>query len=64
MTRYTNVKINISEGRKEKLQHAIKEGCLAVSIRLRHEYLKGNNILAVTHSQAKKLAKAHKMVKV
>ena len=31
-----------------------------MSIRLRHEDLKGNNILAVTHSQAKKLAKAHK----
>ena len=24
MTRYTNVKVNISEGLKEKLQHAIK----------------------------------------
>ena len=24
MTRYTNVKVNISEGQKEKLQHAIK----------------------------------------
>ena len=27
MTRYTNVKVNISEGQKEKLQHAIKAGC-------------------------------------
>ena len=53
MTRYTNVKVNISEGQKEKLQHTIKAGCPAVSIRL------GNDILAVTGSQAKKLAKAH-----
>ena len=37
MTRYTNVKVNISEGQKEKLQHAIKAGCPAVSIRLSHE---------------------------
>ena len=58
MTRYVNVKVNISEGQKEKLQHAIKASCSAVSIRLGHEDLWGNDILAVTHSQAKKLAKA------
>ena len=59
MTTYTNVKVNISEGRKEKLQHAIKAGCPAVSIRLGHKDLQGNDILAVTNSQAKKLTKAH-----
>ena len=59
MTRYTNVKVNISEGQKEKVQHAIKAGCPAVSIRLGHEDLEGNAILAVTNSQAKRLAKAH-----
>ena len=47
------------EGQKEKLQHALKAGCLAVSIRLGHEDLQGYDILAVTNSQAKKLAKAH-----
>ena len=59
MTRYVNVKVNISEGQKEKLQHAIKASFSAVSIRLGHEDLEGNDILAVTNSQAKKLAKAH-----
>ena len=59
MTKYVNVKVNISEGQKEKLQHTIKASCSAVSIRLGHEDLKGNDILAVTNSQAKKLAKAH-----
>ena len=59
MTRYVNVSVNISEGQKEKLQHAIKASCSAVSIRLGHEDLKGNDIIAVTNSQAKKLAKAH-----
>ena len=58
MTSYTNVKVNISEGQKEKLQRAIKVSC-AVSIRLGHEDLEGNDILAATNSQAKKLAKAH-----
>ena len=59
MTKYTNVKVNRSEGQKEKLQHAIKAGCPEVSIRLGHEDLQGNDIIAVTNSQAKKLAKAH-----
>ena len=47
------------EGQKEKLQHAIKASC-PVSIRLGHKDLQGNDIIAVTNSQAKKLAKAHK----
>ena len=59
MAKYVNVKVNISERQKEKLQHVIKAGCSAVSIRLGHEDLQGNDILAVTNSQAKKLAKAH-----
>ena len=58
MTRYTNVKVNISEGQKEKLQHTFKSSCPATSIRLGHEDLEGNDILAVTDSQVKKLAKA------
>ena len=56
---YTNIKVNISERQKEKLQHAIKAGFSAVSICLGHEDLEGNDILAVTNSQVKKLAKAH-----
>ena len=58
MTRYTNVKNNISKGQEEKLQHAIKAGCPAVSIHLSHEDLEGNDILAVSDSQVRKLAKA------
>ena len=59
MMEYINVKVNISEEQKEKLQHAIKAGCSAVSIRLGHENLKGNDIIAITKSQAKKMTKAH-----
>ena len=57
MTKYTSVKVNISEGQKGKLQRAIKAGCPEVSIRLSLRDLQGNDILAVTNSQAKKLAK-------
>ena len=59
MTNYVNVKVNISEGQKEKVQLAIKASCMAVSIRLDHEDLRGNDILAVPNSQVKKLGKAH-----
>ena len=58
MTSYVNVRVNISEGQKEKLQHTIKANCSAVSIRLGHEDLKGNDIIAINKSQAKKLVKA------
>ena len=59
MTQYINVKVKISEWQKEKLQHALKANCPTISIRLNHEDLKGNDILAITRSQVKKLAKAH-----
>ena len=58
MTKYTNVKVDISEGQKEKLHHAIKAGCSATSIRLGHKDLQGNDIIGVTNLQAKKLPKA------
>ena len=59
MTQYINVKVKISEGQKEKLQHALKANCPTISIRLNHEDVNGNHILAITKSQAKKMAKAH-----
>ena len=59
MANYVNVKVNITEGQKKKLKHAIKANCPDVSIRLGHKNLKGNDILAVTESQANKLAKAY-----
>ena len=57
MTQYINVKVKISECQKEKLQHALKANCPTVTIRLDHEDLNGNDILAITRSQAKYLAK-------
>ena len=53
MTKYLNARVNILDWQKEKLQHAIKSGCPTVSIRFGYEDLKGNDILAVTGSQAK-----------
>ena len=60
MTEYINTKVNLSEGQKEKLQRAFKANCSPVSIHLNHDYLKGNDVLAITKTQAKKLDKAYK----
>ena len=58
MTRYTNVKVHISEGQKQKLQNALQTH-EPVSIRLGHEDLNGEDILALTKSQVNKLTKAY-----
>ena len=60
MTKYINTKVNLSEGQKEKLQRAYKANCSPVSILLNHDDLKGNDVLAITKTQAKKLDKAYK----
>ena len=58
MTRYTTVKVHISEGQKQKLQNALQTHG-PVSIRLDHEDLNGDDILALTKSQLNKLTKAY-----
>ena len=57
-TRYVNVKVNISEGQKQKLQSALQVGG-PVSIRLGHEDLNGEDVLALTNSQVNKITKAY-----
>ena len=56
--RYVNVKVNISEGQKQKLQSALQVGG-PVSIRLGHEDLHGEDVLALTNSQVTKITKAY-----
>ena len=55
---YVNVKVNISEGQKQKLQSALQVGG-PVSIRLGHEDLNGEDVLALTNSQVNKITKAY-----
>ena len=55
--RYVNVKVNISEGQKQKLQSALHEGG-PVSIRIGYEDLNGEDVLALTKSQVTKITKA------
>ena len=58
MSRYVNVKINISEGQKDKIKQAIQSGA-TVSIRLSHGDLSGEHVLALTQAQVNKMAKAY-----
>ena len=58
MSRYTNIKVNISEGQKDKIKRALEAGCDGVSIRLSHDDLRGEHVLALTHAQVNKMMKA------
>ena len=58
MDRYTDLKVNISEGQKQKLHSALQVGA-PVSIRLAYEDLNGSDVLALTNSQVNKITKAY-----
>ena len=59
MSRYTNIKVNISEGQKDKIKRALEAGCDGVSIRLSHDDLSGEHVLALTPAQINKMTKAY-----
>jgi hypothetical protein len=59
MSRYTNVKVNISEGQADKIKKSLQAGVDGVSIRLSHDDLKGEHVLALTQAQINKMAKAY-----
>ena len=59
MSKYTNVKVNISEGQRKKLKSALENSIDQVSIQLDPEGLmKGKDVLAVTKRQLNQMAKA------
>src|SRR5687767_3072416 len=58
MTPYTNIKVNISEGQKDKIKRAMQAGT-GVSIRLNHEDISGEHVLALTQAQINKIARAY-----
>src|SRR5678815_114613 len=59
MSRYTNIKVNISEGQKDKIKRALKAGRDNVSIKLSHDDLIGEDVLALTQRQINKMIKAN-----
>ena len=53
MTKYANVKVNISQNQIDKMNRAVQAGS-QVSIRLAHEDLYGEHVLALTKSPINK----------
>src|SRR6218665_3531019 len=58
MSRYMNVKVNVSEGQKDKIKRALQAGT-GVTIRLSHGDLSGEHVLALKQSQINKIAKLY-----
>ena len=58
MSRYMNIKVNISEGQKDKIKRALHAGCDGVSIKLSRDDLTGEDVLALTQAQINKMMKA------
>ena len=59
MTSYTNVKVRISEGKKDKLKKAFESNCESFAIRLTSSDLNGEDVIAITKSQLGILMKAY-----
>ena len=47
MTRYTNVKVRISQGQKDKLKKAFESNCESITIRLTFSDLRGEDVTAL-----------------
>jgi len=54
----TDVNVNISDSQKHKVRNALATGT-QLSLRLCHEDLVGDDVIAVTQSQLNRLKKAH-----
>ena len=59
MARYTNVKMRISEGQKDKLKKAFESNSKSITIRLTFSDLHGEDVIALTNSQVDRLVEAY-----
>ena len=59
MTHYTNIKMRISEGQKEKIKKAIESNSKFITIRFRYTDLYGEDVIALTKSQVDRLVKSY-----
>ena len=50
MTHYTNIKMRISEGQKDKLKKAFEYNCESITIRFKFLGLHGEDVIALTKS--------------
>ena len=59
MTRYTNFKIRISEGQKDKPKKAFESNYESIIIRFKFSDLHGEDVIALTKSQLDRLVEAY-----
>ena len=60
MTHYTNIKMQISEGQKDKIKKAFDSNSESITIRLTFSALHGEDVIAITNSHLDILVKAYK----
>ena len=63
MTKFTNVKVQILEGQKDKLKKAFESNCESIGIRLTFSDLHGEDVIAITRSQLDRSVKAYEAKK-
>ena len=59
MTNYTNVKVRISEGQKDKLKNANESNCESITIHLTFTDLHGEDVITIAKSQLDRHVKAY-----
>ena len=59
MTHYTNIKMQISEGQKDKIKKEFESNSKSITIRFKFSDLYGEDVIALTKSQVDKLVEAY-----
>ena len=59
MTNDTNVKVRISEGKKDKLKKVFESNWKSITIRLTFSDLHGEYVIVITKSQAERVVEAY-----
>ena len=59
MTHYTNIKMRISEGQKDKIKKAFESNSKYITIRFKFSDLYGEDVIALTKSQVARLVEAY-----
>ena len=59
MTHYTNIKMKISEGQKDKIKKAFESNSKSITIRFKFSDLYGEDVIALTKSQVDRVVKAY-----
>ena len=59
MTHYTNIKMRISEGQKDKIKKAFESNSKSITIRVKCSDPYGEDVVALTKSQDDRLVEAY-----